>query len=46
MDKAKRVQVGQSTTELGHHPLTRVLLHTDLVDEKVEKMCDVLDCDQ
>lgn len=30
VDKSERVQVGQSATELRHHPLTTILLHTDL----------------
>lgn len=30
VDKTERVQMGQSATELGHHPLTTVLLHPHL----------------
>lgn len=30
VDKTKRVQVGQSAAQLGHDPLTTVLIHTDL----------------
>lgn len=33
VDETERVQVGQSTAELGHHPLTTVLLHADLGGE-------------
>ena len=30
VDKTKGVQMGQSATQLGHHPLTAVPLHTPL----------------
>lgn len=30
VDKTKGVEMGESTTQLGHHPLTAVLLHTNL----------------
>lgn len=30
VDKTEGVQMGQSTAQLGHHPLTTVLLHANL----------------
>lgn len=36
VDKPEGVEVGQSAAQLGHDPLTTVLLHTDLGDIPVE----------
>lgn len=43
VDETKRVQVGQSATQLGHHPLTTVLLHADLGNEVRRRMCELKD---
>lgn len=41
VDETERVQVGQSTAELGHHPLTAVLLHADLCEEASRRQCEL-----
>lgn len=41
VDETERVQVGQSTAELGHHPLTTVLLHADLGGEVSRGLCEL-----
>lgn len=41
VDETERVQVGESTAELGHHPLATVLLHADLCEEVSRRLCEL-----